>query len=253
MSKGPPRFKSTSFSRASDYERCPLFAKFRHIDKIPDPAPDLPEGKEHPKDRGIRIHELAENYVNNPLLRMPEELLNHEARFKEARELKQRGAAHTEIGLGFDKDWRQAATDDFDNCVYRLYADLVIHPNADSIMIVDYKTGKKEGNEIAHHQQLMEYAVGFATAFPHLEMFYPQIWYLDLHPGENVMKKTFTRDQVMRASKRVRERHQTVLDARIFPATPSQRACYFCPYKAGTVGRGARAYPGTGHCRRNLN
>lgn len=244
--------KSSSFSRASDFEKCPLQFKLKHIDKIKDPAPPLPEGEEYPMERGSRIHTLAENYVQHDSMRLPEALRHHERRFETLRELYKRNMVECEQALGFNEDWQQVSPTDWENCRYRMIADVVVRPSDASIMIIDHKTGRKDGNEIKHHAQLMEYAVGFALIDPSIQIFYPQIWYIDLPDGENTLEKRFTRDQVLRAFPRVSKRHEAVLNAKLFPAQPSQMACRFCPFKAGMVGRGKKSYPGTGHCRRNV-
>ena len=246
------KVKSTSFSRTSDYEKCPLFFKYRHIDKIKDPAPPLPEGVEYPMERGTRIHKLAEDYVQNSMLRLPEELAHHERGFAALRKAYEQEMVTLEMPLAFDKNWRLSAGDDFENTTYRMVADVAVQPTPDRLLIIDHKTGKKQGNEVKHHRQLMEYAVCFNIVAPQIQIFDMQIWYLDLPEGENVMAKTFTRSQVVNAFTPMRERHNKVLEATIFPAHPSQFACRFCPYKSGMVGRGKRAYPGTGHCRKNV-
>jgi len=244
--------KSTSFSRASDFNRCPLMFKYKHLDKILDPAPELPEGDEHPMDRGSRIHSLCENYVKNPLIK-PQHELRHQLPLLDAfRAGYEKGKVDLEIPIAFDANWEISAGDDFANTVYRMIIDVAVTVSDSRVYILDWKTGKKKGNEVKHHDQLMEYAVGVANVDPAIQIFDVAIGYLDLHPGENLMKRTFTRTQVEQATPKVRERHEKVLNATIFPAKPSQFACRFCPFKAGTVGRGKRAYAGTGHCRRNI-
>ena len=41
----PKKIRSWSFSRLSDFEACPLKAKLKIIDKIPEPERELPPGK----------------------------------------------------------------------------------------------------------------------------------------------------------------------------------------------------------------
>ena len=60
----PTTIKSCSPSRLNDYESCPLKAKLKMIDKIPEPERPLPPGKtEHANDRGTRIHGEIEAFV----------------------------------------------------------------------------------------------------------------------------------------------------------------------------------------------
>lgn len=570
------RLISTSFSRVQDYEKCPLQFKYKHLDKIPDPAPELPEGQEHAKDRGTRIHKLAEDFVGSDDHEVPEELKWHSKRFLTLQKLHKKGIVDLELQVAFDRDWKLSAGNDFENTVYRMVADVVVWPSSTKVIIVDHKgldvatkiptpkgfttmgdiqvgdklfdmhgeicqvteksevkqigcyrvtfndgssvvcdeehlwrtvegevigvhdlmgkrtakqrinvpripvtepmlfskkelpihpyvlglwiadgknssgeiskpdafvwekiqslgyevnmdvcsndkcptrtvkgirghlnslgllgnkdkfipevylqgntrqrldliqglmdgdgsvnparkqaiyctvnpalakqvqqllnsmgqqsyispfkakgfglevdahyvsfrpwrfnpfslpkkaekikpwgpgkaeyriaksvelvptrptqciavdsdthtylctewmipthnTGKRKGNEIKHHDQLMEYACSFMLLYPDLQIFDVQIWYLDMFGTDNVMRRTFTRSQVARAFPRMKKRHETVRHATIFPAQPSQYACIFCPFKAGMVGRGRNAYPGTGHCRKNAS
>jgi len=243
--------RASSFSRASDYEKCPLFFKYRHIDKIPDPRPEIP-GLEHPLDRGSRLHDLAERYVDGRLRRLPEELMDFKERFDKLKTLYGRGIVSLEEKLAFNVAWQPVEYFD-KQVIYRMIADFVIRPNAEQIVIGDLKSGAKDGNEIKHHDQCMEYATGYALTEPEVQEFTLQLWYLDQPQNAgNPTIKVFTRRQVLANFPRMKERHTKVIEAELFPAHPSQHACRFCPYKAGTVGRGKRAYGGTGHCRRNV-
>lgn len=252
MTQIPIVVKSTSFSRASDFERCPLMFKYRHVDKILSPAPELPEGEEHPMDRGSRIHKLCEDYIQNPLLKMPPEIATHAKLLDALRAGYKRGKVDVEIGLAFDEHWAPSAGDDFEHTRYRAIIDVAVTVSDSRIYLIDWKTGKKKGNEIKHHQQLMEYACAAQIYDSEIEIFDVAIAYIDLPPGENMMQRTFTKTEVIKAFPDMKKRHEKVLGATIFPPTPSQFACRFCDYKAGIVGRGKRAYPGTGHCRRNI-
>ena len=58
------RIKAWSYSRLVDFEQCKLRAKLKYIDRIPEPARPLPPGKtEHANDRGTRIHDAGERFV----------------------------------------------------------------------------------------------------------------------------------------------------------------------------------------------
>ena len=242
---------SSSFSRAMDMEKCPLMFKYRHLDKIPDPAPPLPEGQERPMERGNRIHKLGENYVQNPQMHLPDELQHFPTEFKAFQQMYAKNMLDPEIKFAFNDDWQQVSYKDWDNVRYRAVIDALARIDERRVLVVDYKTGKKEGNEIKHHEQCMEYAVCVALTDPDVQLFNVQVWYID-QPHDRKLKKTFTRTEVMRGFANMKARHRRVLDERIFPAKPSRMACMFCPYKAGQVGFKKLAYPGTGHCRKNI-
>ena len=244
---------SSSFSRAMDYEKCPLFFKYRHLDKIPDPAPQLLDKNgqpmERPMERGSRIHTLAENYVMNPRITLPEELEKFAKEFNALQQMYQANMMTPEVQFAFNRDWKQVGYRDWDNAVYRAIIDILAQINDNRVLICDIKTGKKEGNEIKHHEQCMEYAVCVALTDPEVHIFDVEVWYID--HGEK-LRNQFTRRQVLQGFQNMKDRHQDVLDARLFPAKPNKFACMFCPYKAGTVGFKKLAYPGTGHCRSNV-
>jgi len=246
----PNHATSSSFSRALDLEKCPLFFKMRHIDKIPDPAPPLPSGQERPLERGNRLHSLGENYVLNKLLPFPEEFKAFEKELKAFRKLFQAGKLTPEKRFAFDKTWNLCDYKDWDNVIYRAVADVSARLSDTRVLVIDYKSGKKKGNEVKHHEQAMEYAVCEALVDPEIQLFNVEIWYLD-QQGDNKLRKQFTRSQVLSGFNAMKQRHQRVLEERFFEARPSRYACAFCPYKAGDVGFGKLAYPGTGHCRRN--
>lgn len=242
---------SSSFSRALDLEKCPLFFKYRHLDKIPDPAPELP-GAERPLERGNRLHSLAENYVKNPLLPFPEEFQHFRKELEAFRKMYKAGMLLPEKKFAFDESWNLIDYKDWDNVIYRAVADISAKLSPTRVLVVDYKSGKKKGNEVKHHEQAMEYAVCEALTNPDLQIFNVEIWYMDQEPGDNKLRRQFTRSQVLAGFQAMKTRHLRVINERIFEAHPSRFACMFCPYKAGTVGFKKLAYAGTGHCRKNV-
>ena len=79
--KYPGLIKSWSFSRYSDYCKCPAMAKYKYIDKIVNPD----DQKSEALQRGARIHELAEGYLKGTIARLPKELKAFEDEFKKLR------------------------------------------------------------------------------------------------------------------------------------------------------------------------
>ena len=76
--KYPGLIKAWSFSRLSDYQKCPAMAKFKYLDKIVNPD----DQKSEALQRGARIHELAEGYLKGTIARLPKELKSFEDEFK---------------------------------------------------------------------------------------------------------------------------------------------------------------------------
>jgi len=245
--------KSSSFSRADLMQKCPLQFYFRHLEKIPNLAEDPPPGVERPLDRGIRLHDLAEDYVEGKLMKIPTDLKPYQEHLDKLKILYKHGIIELEKEYAFDADWNPCGYKDWDRCVYRGKGDVVIRPDEHNVIVIDYKTGKKDGNEVKHHEQCVEYGICEALMDPELQIFTLELWYFDQPlAADNPTSRTLTRTQLLRSFENMRNKHQKVLDEVLFPARPSRMACYFCDYKAGTVGKGKAAYPGTGHCRRNV-
>lgn len=244
--------KSTSFSRLKEFRECPLKAKLKFVDKIPDPRPDPPPGQEHPMDRGSRIHEMAENYVKGTLGdELPRELERFKAQLNILRLLYPEGKVDVELQLALDKNWARSDPRDFENTKYRMIADVVLYADTAEIVVIDHKTGRKDGNEVVHTQQGMDYLSAMAIANVEIQKFNFEVWYLD--KGEVLPTISFTRDELNVHIRDFMEEHTKLLECRFFPPTPSFQACLWCPFKKGTVGRGKAAYAGTGHCTRNCN
>ena len=76
-----------SYSRLSTFEQCKLRAKLAYIDRIPEPERPLPPGKtEHANDRGTRVHNAAEMFVQGGIELIPE-LRSFREEFLRLREL----------------------------------------------------------------------------------------------------------------------------------------------------------------------
>jgi len=242
--------KSSSYSRADLFKKCPLQFNFRHLLKIPNLAP--PCSTERPLERGIRIHDEAEAFVDGTG-KLTKDLKPFHPWLEKLRRLYDVGVVVLEKEYAFDATWNPCGYKDWDICVYRGKADVTVRPNERNVLIIDYKSGKKTGNEIKHHEQCVEYAISEALEDTKLQVFTLELWYLDQPPAaDNPTSRVMTRTQVLQSFPAMRKKHQEVLDAVVFPARPSRFACYFCDYKAGTVGKGPTSYPGTGHCRKNV-
>lgn len=247
----PSKFKSTSFSRVKEFRECPLKAKLKFLDKVESPRPSLPEGQEHPMDRGSRIHELAEKLVQQGFdENVPAELEKFRGRFETLVHMYREGKVHTEKSFAFDENWKQSDYRDFENTKYRMIADIFAEIEPGHMLVIDHKTGRKDGNEPVHMQQGIEYLCCCFILYPNASKFTFEVWYLD---KGDVLTVTFTRNELTPHVPKFMRRHEELWENTLFPPTPSQNACLFCDFKKGTVGRGKNAYPGTGHCTRNVN
>ena len=136
-----------SHSRLVVYEQCPFHLKLKYIDKIPEPIRPLPSGKkEHANERGTRIHEAAELFVKGGVELIPE--LGHFAEeLHQLRDLYEKGTVSLEGDWGFNYDWEPVGWTSED-IWGRVKLDAFVQPDPEAAIIIDYKSGKKYGNEI---------------------------------------------------------------------------------------------------------
>ena len=223
---------SWSFSRLRDFERCKLAYKIKHLDKVPEPPRLLPPGKlEHANDRGSRIHDSAEQFVRGKGPFIPE-LKKFEPEFNQLRHFFLAGKVEMEENWAHDIDWEIA---DWSTGWLRLKVDAIVHASKHEAVIVDFKTGRKFGNEIFHASQLQLYALIGFLRYPELEVIHTEDWYVDV---DELTSHKFTRDQALRFKRSFNKRGLAVTTNKNWPANPNKFSCRWCPYGPG----------GTGHC-----
>lgn len=225
--------KSWSYSRLLDFEQCRFKAKLKIIDRIPEPERPLPPGKtEHYNDRGTRIHTAAELFVQGKGEFVPE-LEKFRTEFDVLKNLFKEGKVSLEGEWAFDKEWNP--TDWKDGWV-RLKCDAVIWKSPKQAVVVDYKSGKRFGNEIKHGEQVQLYALAVFLRYPNVEEVTIELWYLDV---DDLVPGTFTRVQGMKHLAPFTARGRRMTEATTFPPNPNIFSCKYCPYGP----------EGTGHCQ----
>ena len=223
---------SWSHSKLGDFEKCKLLAWLKHDQRVPEPPRPLPPGKsEHANDRGSRIHDAAEHFVNGTGPFIPE-LREFEQEFDHLKHLYAAGKVSLEGEWAHDKDWNIAP---WKTGWLRLKLDALIHASDDEAVVVDYKSGKKFGNEIKHAEQTQLYALSTFLRFPKLETVHAELWYLD---AKDLTRTTYTRDQALRFKRSWDRRGNALVSAVDFPPNPNKFSCRWCPYGPD----------GTGHC-----
>lgn len=218
------KIRSWSYSRLLDFEACPLMAKLKIIDKIPEPERPLPPGKtEHANDRGTRVHNECELYVRGegPL---PQEARYFEDEFKSLAAKFKKGTVSLEGEWGFDKEWQPI---DWKLAWLRMKLDANIHLSNTHAAVVDYKTGRKFGNEVKHGEQLQMYALAVFLRYPQVEHVTAELWYLDVN---DLTRLDVTRPIGLRQLKPFDKRGRKMTEATEFPANPNAHSCRYCPY-----------------------
>jgi len=157
-----PRIMSWSYSRLSTWETCPAKAKYKFLEKLPEPDSAAAA-------RGGAIHKLAEAYLNGDVKEVPPELFQVEGFLDDLK------GAKSELQLAFTNEWAPCSW--FGPQVYcRVIFDAVKIDGTYGI-IVDHKTGKKRPEE--HKDQLRLYALAAFVQWPELEEVEAQIIYID--------------------------------------------------------------------------
>jgi len=220
----PKHIRSWSFSRLLDFESCPLKAKLKILDKIPEPERPLPLGKsEHANDRGTRVHNEIEAYVRGtgPL---PIEARHFKDEIDSLKVHFKAGRASLEGEWAFNKEWQHA---EWLNGWLRLKCDAVVFMTPTHCAIIDYKTGRRFGNEIKHGEQLQLYALCVFLKYPQVEHVTAELWYLDIN---DLAPLDVAKGLGMRQLKNFDRRGRKMTECTEFVPTPNIYSCQYCPY-----------------------
>ena len=238
--------KSWSFSRLQDWENCKLFALLKHGERVPDPNPMKAA------DRGSMIHEHAEDFVRGKTKVMGTELAHFEGEFRSLANSFQKDPSRLrmEEEWGIDRDWRPTS---YKSAWGRIKLDLMYTLRKDYAAVVDYKTGKKFGNETKHAKQLQLYSTTAFVIFDWLDYTTGEIWYLDQN---ELLTIHYDRKKAMDVYL-PHWNHKAVemTEATNFPPNPNIISCKYCPYgEDDTYDKHARYGPtqGTGHCNKRV-
>jgi RecB family exonuclease len=231
--------KAWSHSRLGVFEQCPLRAKLAYIDRIPEPPRPLPPGKsEHANDRGTRVHDAGELFVKSKQnMELIPELRAFKPEFQALRELYRQGKVSTEGEWGYDRDWNPIAWAD-PKVWLRMKLDAMVKISKTHAVVIDYKTGKKFGNEVKHGEQGQLYQLGTFLRYPELQVIDVEFWYTD---QDEITHMQYRREQGLRFFRNFDTRGKAVTTATDFPAKPNIMACRWCPYNDGvTCTKGVR-------------
>lgn len=233
------QIKAVSFSRLQDFETCKYRAKLKYIDRIPEPERPLPPGKkEHANDRGTRVHEAAELYVKGGVELVPE-LIEFKDQFEELRRMHKQGVVTLEGEWAVTREWTPVAWGSSDAWC-RMKLDAFVKTSEDTARVIDYKTGKRYGNEIKHTEQGQLYQLATFMRFPELNQIVVEFWYLD--HGETDIK-SYTREQGMQYFDKYNNRFTSVTECVDFPPNPNAFSCKWCPYKGNACEYGITGVP----------
>lgn len=232
-----PPLRSWSHSRLGEFEKCKFKVWLKNVEHIAEPERPLPPGKtEHANDRGTRVHDDCELFVRGKVADLVAEADKHFGlHMCLLRDLFNDGLVSLEGEWGMDRDWNPAP---WATAWHRCKLDAIVHHSKTHATVIDYKTGKKWGNEIKHGEQMQLYILNAFLRFPELESITAELWYFDQN---EVTSTTMTRAQGMRFKSNFDRRGAAVTSCVDFPPNPNRFTCKWCPYGPW---EGA-----TGHCQ----
>lgn len=214
--------KAWSMRRLTDFEACPLRLYLNAVERKPGP----PRGEDNPMVRGIRIHKLAEDFVKGEIEHLPSELKRFKDDFELLKEEYSAGRVSLEGDWGFDINWQPCGYYS-DEVWGRMKLDACHTVDKKTARVIDYKSGKKFGNEVKHTGQAQCYMIGTFMRHPEIDLLTTEFWYTD---EGTTLKKQYSRDKLPVYLKRFTDRVMKVVTATSFPPKPNRSNCKFCDY-----------------------
>ncbi len=227
--------KAGSISRLTVFEACPYRAKLAYVDHIPMPDRLLSVAL----NRGNRVHSAAEDYVIGSRSDLIAELHNFRPEFTELKKLFKTKQVIAEKMWCFDEGWNSIHESEYQKIWLRVKLDLAVFLDSETVVAIDYKTGKRYRNELKHANQCQLYQLAVFLRFPQVEKVITELWYTDLN---ELIPVSYTREQGLRFLRGFNDRLQEMTTAEIFVSKPSNWNCRWCPYRNGPDGTGDCEY-----------
>ena len=236
--RGP--VKVWSFSSLKAFENCPWQIKLSKVDKLPQKSGQAAE-------RGSFIHDQCEQWVRGGIEKLPHDNKTKfdqlQSDFDLLKAYYDEGKVQMEENWGIRTDWSPCDWDAGDELWGRGKLDAFILEDEKSCRIIDYKTGRRFGNEYKHMDQGLSYALHAMHRYPELDVFQVEFWYID---DGTKMVKVFKRAQLQILLPRYHDRAVEMTTTTSFIPNANKNSCRFCPYGSN---RNKKGEPyGTGVC-----
>jgi hypothetical protein len=211
-----------SFSSLQVYEKCPLAAKKKHIDKIPT--------EQHPAaERGNQIHKAAEDYIQGITGELPEILEGYRGLMDAMATEVLNGTTLIEGEWGFDRDWNPVAYD-APNCWVRGKLDIFRFLEPHKGEGRDWKTGKQYPPK--HLQQEQLYVVMGFSKYEALQEMDFVFDYVDQKAPNNKTHRSYTRERhYTRLRENFTKRGLIMTSDTEFNPRPSRINCMWCDFR----------------------
>jgi hypothetical protein len=236
---------SWSYSKLGTYETCPRQAKYKYIDKLPEPGEKSPA-----LQHGTRVHALAAAWVTKKLpdftawdgkellqykdeltaviksKKIPEELARFEQEFK----VLIKARAQCEEMWNFDRQWNLLGAKWNPRTWLRVKVDVHFFDKQKIVHIIDWKTGKVNPE---HAAQRSIYAIGGLTYYP--DALGARIVHAYLDQGVEQFDEWPASD-LEKLQAQWSKKTTALLSDTSFIATPSPSACRWCAFRADKNG-----------------
>jgi CRISPR/Cas system-associated exonuclease Cas4 (RecB family) len=200
-------------------------------------------------ERGTRIHEAIEQYIRGEIEELPAEAEGAQPYADIFRDDYQADPATLlqEQMWYFDEHWSPLESYDGSYWLAKLDVIKLIEDGLEA-QIVDWKSGKKMGNEVKHADQIKTYVISAFAKYENLTHVECLLRYTDAKEETHI---AMTRQQAIPFIPRLDARIKKFLNDTLCYPNPSVNHCRYCPYKQGRLGRKKNAAVGTGHCDLN--
>lgn len=222
-----------SYSRWSDWSKCPAMFKYKNIDKIDTgPTPKaLLEGR--------KVHDDIAHYIEGKLPEMPDRLSKNFSTvggiLRQNYEVMKDGIVQVEKQLAFDREAKPVSW--FGPSAYTRFIWDVLCVDDDRISnvkeaaAVDWKTGRPYGS---YDDQMQIFSIPAFWTYPNLESFKGHLLYLDTGDDKEF---EVTREQFYTHVERTWIGNIRMMEAdKSFTPTPSKDACKFCDFGPRKLG-----------------
>jgi CRISPR/Cas system-associated exonuclease Cas4 (RecB family) len=212
---------SWSFSSLTDWEKCPRMVFYKRIEKAPEPAPD----PNSPLVRGNRMHQEIEDYITGKRDDFSEVSYDPEllGKLREWYSFTPNQMV-VEDEWGLDENWNPVPWMEA-TCRMKLDCGVL---SSRSFRVIDWKSGRKDGNEIKHTMQGQLYAIGASCMYPARTTVVVEFHYVD---GTGTpLKATYTPDKIARFRATYDKRAARMLADTEFRAVPNKSNCKWCPF-----------------------
>lgn len=117
----------------------------------------------------------------------------------------------------------------------RLKLDALVFHDEFTATVIDYKTGKKFGNEVKHAEQLQLYQLVTFLRYPKLETVFAELWYLDQNEVTSIK---YSRKQGLKYRSNFDRRGTKITRNTDWSPNANRFSCKWCPYGPWEGGTG---------------